>query len=83
MYYIYGALNSKATDKAENLFIVCNKKYKLFLLGRDYTIAQLQRLIPETTTLPHIYDDIKYIGGVKDLYDHLYTMVKFEKEDGE
>jgi len=80
MFYIYGAENSRATEKTENLLVVCKRRYKLFLLHRDYTIKQLQRLQPETTVIPHIYDDVKYVGGLKELYDYLYTVIKFEDE---
>jgi ferredoxin-fold anticodon binding domain-containing protein len=81
MYYIYGATKSAATDKAENLLIACKMQYKIFVLGKDYTVEQLQRLVPKTETLPHIYDGTKYIGGLKDLYDYLYILTKFD--DGE
>lgn len=80
MFYIYGAKNSRATDKAEQLVVLCQKPYKLFILGQDYTVQQLQRLIPKTDSVPHIYDGVNYIGGTKELYDYLYTMVKFENE---
>lgn len=80
MYYIYGALESPATEKAENLLVICKKPYKLFIYGRDFTINQLHRLVPGTQVIPHIYMDTEYIGGVKELYDHLYTMVKFDEE---
>lgn len=78
MYYIYGAENSRASEKAEALLVVCRQHYKFFVLGRDYTPDQLRRLIPETNTVPHIFEDAKYIGGVRELYDHLYTLVKFD-----
>ena len=81
MFYIYGARNSNATDKAENLVIVCQKEFKTFIIGKDYTINQLQRLIPGANSVPHIYDGPKYIGGLKELYDYLYTMVKFDDEE--
>lgn len=81
MFYIYGAKNSKATDKAEQLVVLCQKPYKLFILGTDYTVAQLQKLIPGTDSVPHVFDGVNYIGGTKELYDYLYSMVKFE-DDG-
>ena len=80
MFYIYGARESKGTDKAENLLIICQKEYKLFLYNEDFTFNQLQKLIPETQVVPHIFDGSKYVGGVKELYDYLYTMVKFDED---
>jgi len=80
MYYIYGAENSRACEKAETLLIVCRKPYKIFCLGRDYTHDQLQKLVPGTVTVPHVFLHAKYIGGVKELYDHLYTHISFENE---
>lgn len=82
-YYVYGAENSKTTNKVELLLTVCRRQYKLFILGQDYTIHQLQKLIPETNFVPHIYHDAKYIGGIKELYDYLYIEVKFEKLERE
>lgn len=82
-YYVYGAENSKTTNKVELLLTVCRRQYKLFILGQDYTIHQLQKLIPETNFVPHIYHDAKYIGGIKELYDYLYAEVKFEKLERE
>lgn len=82
-YYVYGAENSKTTNKVELLLTVCRRQYKLFILGQDYTIHQLQKLIPETNFVPHIYHDAKYIGGIKELYDYLYVEVKFEKLERE
>lgn len=81
MYYIYGATDSPASVKAETLLLMCNMPYKFFVFGRDFTLNQLQKLVPDTQTIPHVYHDTTYIGGVKELYDHLYSVVKFE--DGE
>lgn len=81
MYYVYGALNSKASEKAELLLTVCRKHYKFFVLGTDYTPAQLLKLVPETTVVPHIFEDTTYIGGVKELYDHLYATQKFKMDE--
>lgn len=80
MFYVYGAKNSKATETAENLLIMCQMNYKVFILGQGYTIAQLQKLVPGTDSVPHIYDGVNYVGGIKELYDYLYTMVKFDGE---
>ena len=81
MYYVYGALNSKASDKAELLLSVCRKHYKFFTLGTDYTPDQLFKLVPETTVVPHIFEDAHYIGGIKELYDHLYDIKKAKFEE--
>jgi hypothetical protein len=81
MFYIYGARKSRATDQAENLLIVCQKQYKVFFLGEDYTINQLHRLIPNTKHVPHIYDGLIYVGGTKELYDYLYKVIKFDEEN--
>ena len=49
-------------------------------MGQDYSIDQLRILVPETNFVPHIYHDAKYIGGIKELYDYLYSEVKMEKQ---
>ena len=79
-YYVYGAEGSRTTNKVETLLTVCRRQYRLFILGRDYTIEQLRILVPDTNFVPHIYHDTKYIGGIKELYDYLYSEVKMEKQ---
>jgi hypothetical protein len=81
MFYIYGAENSKATDKAENLLLACHQQYKIFLIGKHYTVNQLLRLHPETKQIPHVYHGLSYIGGLKELYDHLYELTKLDNDE--
>jgi hypothetical protein len=83
MFYIYGAEGSKATDKAENLLIACMQQYKTFIFGKDYSLEQLYKLHPDTKQIPHIYHGFTYIGGVKELYDYLYTVTKFYGEEND
>jgi glutaredoxin len=71
MFFIYGALNSKACDKAEFILHTLGYHYRMYHLGIDYTLAQLERLIPEVKTVPQIYHGTKYIGGVRELYEFL------------
>jgi hypothetical protein len=78
-YYVYGAVGSKATEKAELLLNICRRQYKLFILGEDYTVAQLQKLVPNTTFVPHIYHNLNYIGGINELHDYLYDELRIEK----
>ena len=73
MFFIYGASNSKACEKAELLLHATRSNYRFYLYGRDYTLNQLQRLVPGATTVPQIYYGTKYIGGIKELYDYIYT----------
>jgi len=80
MYYIYGAEGSKSTRKAELLLVVCRRHYKLFLLGQDYTRDQLEKLVPGTDYVPHIYHGLNYIGGVNELQEYLYSELKQEKQ---
>jgi len=78
-YYIYGAVGSKATEKAELLLTICRRPYRLFILGEDYTRSQLDKLIPGTTFVPHIYHNLNYIGGINELHDYLYDELRIEK----
>jgi hypothetical protein len=78
-YYIYGAVGSKATEKAEMLLTICRRQYKLFILGEDYTRAQLEKMIPGTNMVPHIYHGFNYIGGINELHDYLYSELRIEK----
>lgn len=72
MFFVYGAENSRACDKAEFLLYTMNLDYRIYIFGRDYTIKQLNRLIPNASTVPHVYHGTKYIGGVKELYTYLH-----------
>lgn len=73
MFFIYGALNSKACEKAELLLHAVRYDYRFYVYGRDYTLNQLQRIVPGATSVPQIFHGTKYIGGIKDLYDYIYT----------
>jgi len=76
MFYVYGAYNSKATNNVEMILSMCRRPYKVFILNEDYTLQQLLRLIPDTNHLPHIYDGLEYIGGVRELFEYLNVHVK-------
>jgi hypothetical protein len=73
MFFIYGAENSRACDKAEFFLYNMNLEYRIYIFGRDYTIKQLNKLVPGTSVVPHIYHGAKYIGGVKELYNYLHS----------
>jgi glutaredoxin len=45
--------------------------YRMYYLNVDYTLTQLQRLIPDVKTVPQIYHGTKYIGGLKELHEFL------------
>jgi hypothetical protein len=83
MFYVYGAYNSKATDNVELVLSVCRKPYKIFILGEDYTVHQLLRLVPGTQHLPHVFDGLKYIGGVSDLFQYLEIDVSKKQQSEE
>lgn len=71
MFFIYGALQSKACDKAEFILHTLGYQYRMYHLGVDYSLQQLERLVPGVKTVPQIYSGTKYIGGVKELYEFL------------
>lgn len=73
MFFIYGKHNSKACDKAEFLLYTLGHEYRFYILGRDFTIAQFQRFLPGVDTVPQIFYNTSYIGGIKDLYEYLYS----------
>lgn len=72
MFFVYGADNSRACDKAEFLLYAAGLEYRIYVYGRDYTLRQLQRLVPGTETVPHIFHGAKYIGGVQQLFHYLH-----------
>jgi hypothetical protein len=73
MFFIYGAENSSACNKAEILLLNLKRKYKLYIFGRDYTFKQYSRIHPGENTVPQIYYGTKYIGSVRQLYNYLYS----------
>lgn len=77
MFFIYAAANSKACDRAEFILHTIGYDYRIYILGIDYTISQLERIIPGVKTVPQIYHGTKYIGGVKELYEFLQSSENF------
>ena len=73
MFFVYGAENSAACDKAEFVLYSFGVEYRLFIYGRDYTLRQLERLLPGVKSVPQIYHGAKHIGGLRDLYEYLNT----------
>lgn len=71
MFFVYGAYNSKACDKAEFLLYSMGLDYRLYIFGRDYTMNQLSKMIPGVNSVPQIFHGTKYIGGVRELYDYV------------
>jgi glutaredoxin len=71
MFFIYGALNSKASERAEILLYAMQQEYRFYAYGRDYTLAQLRRLVPGADSVPQIFYGTQYIGGIKELYEYI------------
>lgn len=71
MFFIYGAENSKACDKAEFMLYTLGIHYRLYIFGRDYTIKQLNRIVPNVESVPQIFHGYNYIGGLKELIEYL------------
>jgi glutaredoxin len=71
MFFIYGAHGSKACDKAEFILFTLGHEYRFYCYGIDYTLAQIQRLVPGAKTVPQIFYGTKYIGGINELYEFL------------
>lgn len=73
MFFVYGAQNSRACEKAELLLYATQKEYRFYVFGRDYTLNQLQRLVPGANSVPQIFHGTKYLGGIRELYEFVYT----------
>jgi glutaredoxin len=71
MFFVYGANNSKACDRAEFLLCTLGYEYKIYRINVHYTLAQLERLVPGVKTVPQIYHGTQYIGGMKELNEFL------------
>lgn len=71
MFFIYGAHGSKACEKAEFILFTLGYEYRFYCYGIDYTLAQIQRLVPGAKTVPQIFHGTKYIGGINELYEFL------------
>jgi glutaredoxin len=86
MFFVYGADGSQACDKAEFILYTLGHDYRHYVYGRDYTLNQLQKLVPGATSVPQIFFGTKYIGGIKELYEYLYQSEyharRFSKETG-
>lgn len=47
------------------------KIYRYWVLGVDYAPEDLVKLVPRAKSVPQIFQDEKYVGGLKELKDHL------------
>jgi glutaredoxin len=82
MFFVYGG-QGQASDKAEFILHALGYPYRFYTFRRDYTLAQLQKLVPNAKTIPHIFHGAKYIGGVQELYEYIYSNeVNDERERG-
>lgn len=77
MFFVYGKYNSKACDKAEFLLYTLGYEYRFYALGVDFTLDQFQRFMPGVNTVPQIFHNTDYVGGVKDLYEYLHKNKSF------
>jgi glutaredoxin len=73
MFFIYGAPNSKACERAEILLYAMQHEYRFYIYGRDYTLAQLQKLVPGADSVPQIFHGTKYLGGIQELYEFIHN----------
>lgn len=71
MFFIYGAKDSRACARAEFILQSLDYDYRAYRINIDYTISQLERLIPGVKTIPQIYFGTRPIGGLTGLYEFL------------
>lgn len=82
MFFVYGAYESKACDRAEFMLHMVGHEYRFYSFGIHYTLAQLQRLVPGAQTVPQIFHGTKYIGGINELVRYLQGLQESENSSG-
>lgn len=82
MFFVYGAHESKACDRAEFMLHMMGYEYRFYSFGIHYTLTQLQRLVPGAQTVPQVFHGTKYIGGVNELIKYLQELQESENSDG-
>jgi glutaredoxin len=80
MYLVYSKPNCTYCDQAKNLLNVMNLPFEEKIIdigqekidGKEYvTVQQLKEAVPTAMTVPQIFDGEKYIGGFRELKQHL------------
>jgi glutaredoxin len=66
-YKIYSKPGCSYCDKAKALLDMKKLPYIVLTLNVDYSIQDLQLLVPNVRTVPQIFKDNRLIGGFDDL----------------
>ena len=71
MITIYSRPGCKYCDQTKTLLEQRGIEYNELMLGVDITVEQLKQLVPGAKSVPQIMDDSIYVGGYKELIEHL------------
>lgn len=71
MITIYSRPGCKWCDRSKSLLDLRGIEYNELMLDVDITVEQLKQLVPGARSVPQIMDDGIYVGGYKELVEHI------------
>ena len=71
MITIYSRPGCKWCDQSKALLEQRGIEYNELMLDVDITVEQLKQLVPGARSVPQIMDDGIYVGGYKELVEHI------------
>jgi len=71
MITIYSRPGCMYCEQTKTLLEQRGIEYNELMLGVDITVEQLKQLVPGAKSVPQIMDDSIYVGGYKELIEHL------------
>ena len=71
MITIYSRPGCKWCDQSKALLEIHGIEYNELMLDVDITVEQLKQLVPGARSVPQIMDDGIYVGGYKELVEHI------------
>lgn len=78
MYTIYSTESCSYCKAAKQLLDARSLEYNELILGRDWTVEDLHKILPDAKTVPQVFDGQNYIGGFVDLAEHLEHVAGLE-----
>lgn len=71
MITIYSRPGCSWCERSKQLLESKQIEYNELMLDVDITVEQLKKLVPGAKSVPQIMDDSIYVGGYKELVEHL------------
>lgn len=71
VFQVYTKPNCPQCNQAKGLLQAKGLEFKAVEVGKDCTVEELKARVPDAKSVPQIFIGEKYVGGFRELYDHL------------